>query len=282
MIDVGITVYLDDNIMSIIEFGWLYQSWIYTGCYEMSDIIVFHNPKLKKELLPKHENIIYAPLVPLSETDEEWAYYPHINGTWFLTTKEATFITKYKYILRTDPDCFLTSNFKNLRPRLALFGLSAFTKRPDVTEKLLRISTDWGIDQYYINIGGTIMTFSDDVINFSNLQLEYCEKLRDEEFKEGFGEWPGWYKRVINMYAGQLAANAVFSNNMILGGLDVFCMSDDEICPQDYHIHAWQTWNYFSKMRWHKGEYDNVDCDKLNKNIISDYCMWIAGKRVIK
>ena len=279
--DVGITLYLDNHVMSLIEVQWLYRSWVYSGTSEISDMIIFHNPTIDKDMLPKHPNIIHVPIVPLSETDDEWAYYPHINGTWFLTTKEAEYLTKYKYLLRTDPDCFFTSNFKDLRPRLAHFGLSAFSKRPDVSEKLLRISTDWGIEYYYKNIGATLMACPDDILLFSKTQLEFCHKLRDDEFKDGFGKWPGWYKGVLNMYAGELAANSVFSNNMVFGGLDVFCMSQDEISPQDYHIHAWQTWNCFSKLRWRAGEYDNVDFDKLNKNIISDYCLWIAGRKEI-
>ena len=281
--DVGVVTYLDNHPPSLYEITWLYKSWVYSGSSEVSDMIIFHNPEIRKDLIPRHENILHVPVVPLSKTNPDWAYYPHINGTWFLTTREAGYlIRRYKYLVRTDPDCFFTNNFPNLRPRLAMFGTSAFSKRAAVNQRLLDIATKWEINQYFTNVGGTVMGFSDDVISYSHIQLEYCHKLRDEEFKDGYGEWPGWFKGVINMYAGQLAANAYFSNNMVLGGLDVFCMSDDNISPQDYMIHAWHTWNYFSKLRWRAGEYDHVDFDKLNTNKINDYCLWIAGRKDIK
>ncbi len=51
----------------------------------------------------------------------------------------------------------------------------------------------------------------------------------------------------------------IFGNSMVLGGLDVWCMSQDPICNTDYHIHAWHTDSHFSKLRWHDGGYDTED-----------------------
>ena len=120
------------------------------------------------------------------------------------------------------------------------------------------------------------MAYSDQVIQYSLIQFEYCRKLLDEEFPDS-GEWPGWYIGVLSMYAGQLAALSYFGNGLTIGGLDLHCMAETEMCNTDYHIHAWHTWQYFSKLRWRRGEYKDMDISKLNKNSIADYCLWIAN-----
>lgn len=279
MKDVGISVYVDNNDKSIREFYWLYRSWEYSGSPDMSEIILFHNPKIPINLLPEREDVICIPLAPISETAAEWSYYPHINATWYLTTSVASYLNEYKYLLRTDNDVFLTKNFPNMRPRLATFGTSVYASNPEVANNLTRISEKWGIKQHFINIGNTVMAKSQTVLDFSIRQFEYAKRLKDEEFHNGVGVWGGWYLYVLNMYAGCLAANATYGNNMLLGGIDVFCQSTDPINTTDYHIHAWQTNQYFSKLEWEKGTYNDVDFNKLDTNIIADYCLYIAGKR---
>ncbi len=290
MNDTAITVYVDNDEKSIIELGWLYRSWLRSGSYDMSDLIIFHNPDVrtvndtvdllsKPKLLPSHENIKYVPLVPLSERMTDWAYYPHINGTWYLTMPDAAFIKDYRYVLKTDNDVFLTKHFQNLRPRLATFGTSGYSSNPEVAHNLVRIAEKWGIILTFIGVGATIMARGKHVLSYAAEQFEYAKRLKAEEFPDGIGSWPGWYLHVLNMYAGCLAANAIFGNSMVLGGLDVWCMSQDPICNTDYHIHAWHTDSHFSKLRWHDGGYDTEDMALLDENKVSDYCLMIAGKR---
>jgi len=278
-IDTAITVYLDNDERSILEIGWLCRSWIYSGSNEMSDIIIFYNPSIDKNLLPTEDGIEHVPMIPLTERGYEWTYYPHINGTFYLTAPEAAFITKYRYVLKTDNDVFLTKHFKNLRPRLATFGTSGYSADPSVAHNLIRIAEEWGITLTFIGVGATIMAQSEDVITYAKTQFEYAKRLRAEEFPDGEGEWPGWYLHVLNMYAGCLASNKVFGNSMVLGGLDVWCMSQDPICNTDYHIHAWHTDDHFSKLKWHEGMYENWDMCGIDENKVSDYCLLIAGKR---
>ena len=280
MIDTAITVFVDNNEKSIIEFDWLARSWKYSRSCEMSDLIVFYNSEVSVGRLPRHKNIIYIPIKPISETEKLWADYRRINATWYLTTPEAAFISKYRYILKTDNDVFLTKNFATFRPRLATFGMSSYASNPAVANNLTRISEEWGIKQHLINVGCTIMAPGEHVLVYVKNQYEYCKRLKVTEFPDGKGEWPGWTSLVLNMYAGCLAANATFGNSMVLGGLDVLCMCKDQIGPTDYHIHAWHTNNFFSKHHWYKGEYDSIKSHDLNPEIISEYCLWIAGRRV--
>lgn len=277
MKDAAVATYIDNVPTLITEFGWLYKSWLYSGSWTRSQIVAFHNPSIDLSLLPKDAGVTYIPLVPVTEIDPQWDQYKFINSIWFLTTNESTELFKYKYTLRTDCDCFLTTNFPSLRPRLAAFGSGMFADDASVVIKLAEIARRWGILPSFNNVGSTVMAPTEQVLQYSHIQLEFCRRLAVEEFKDGPGTWPGWYSGVLSMYAGQLAAMAYFQNGITLGGLDLHCMAETEMCNTDYHIHAWHTWQYFSKLRWRRGEYKDVDMSKLNRNSIADYCLWIAN-----
>lgn len=273
----AIAVYIDNKENIITEFGWLYNSWLLSGSWRTSRIVAFHHPAISQDDLPKDNDIEYIPLAPLTERETEWRDYPFINSVWFLTVPEASMLAKYKYVLKTDCDCFLTPYFPDLRPRLATFGAGMFAYDPDVAIRFVTIAKKWGISPVFNNVGSSFMAHSGMVLQQMQTQMEYCRKLKAEEFKNGYGTWPGWYQGVLTMYAGQLAAWSIFSFGMNIGGLDVHCMAREQMSPQDYHIHAWHTDGYFSKHKWRLGEYRNYDMNALDKTMIADYCLWIAG-----
>ena len=202
-------MYVDNDEKSIIEFRWLYRSWKYSDSSDISDLIVFYNPAIsnfeeyyetaQEASDPINQNVYTFPLTPLSEIEQEWAYYPHINASWFLTRPEASFLSSYKYLLKTDNDTFLTPNFPYLRPRLATFGTSADASNPEVVNNLTRLSEKWGIKQHFINIGCTIMAPGNQVLEYAKRQFEFCKRLKAEEFPDGEGQWPGGYLRGLDV-----------------------------------------------------------------------------------
>lgn len=274
MKEVAIVTYLDKDEKLIKEFSWLYRSWILSGSWLTSDLVVFHHPEVQIHNL----DVIAVPLVPLSSLETKWENYKFVNSVYYLTTPEASFLAKYKYTLRTDHDCFLTPNFPSLRPRLATFGIGMYAQEPNVVIKLAQIAKKWGILPNFNNVGSTVMTYSNALIEYSKLHLEYCNRLLAEEFPDE-GKWPGWFKGVLSMYAGNLAANAYFPMGLTFGGLDCHCMSLEPMCATDYHIHAWHTYDFFSKFAWHNGEYALIDVNSLDKQIIANYCLFIAGAK---
>ena len=275
--EVAVTCYIDNNINTIDEFRWLYNSWLKSGSWLMSDIVAFHHPQIQEFMLPKDNNITYIPLMPHIEKYPEWNNYSFINSIGYLTEPEAKALAKYKYILRTDCDCFLTPYFSTLKPRLTMFGAGQYASEPDVAIKLMSIAKEWGIKPAFNNIGSTVFGETQWVLIYSSIHLEYCKRLSEEAFKDGNGVWPGWYRGVLSMYAGQLAAQSYFGLAMTIGGLDVHCVAHEDISPQDYHIHAWHSFDHFSKFKWRKGEYVDYDMGKVDKTKIADYCLWIAG-----
>lgn len=287
MKDVAITTYVDNNTNCVTEFGWLHKSWLYSKSNEMSDIIAFCHPGISAELNIKYPGIITVPLEPLSEKDATWKEYKFINSIYYLTTPAAAAaLSNYQYVLRTDGDVFLTPNFKNLRPRLATFGIGLYANDYTVAKKLIEIAEKWKITPVLNNVGSTIMALKNAVLQYNQLHFSYCKKLRQDEFPDGYGTWPGWFMGVLTMYAGQLSANHYFGTGMVTGGLDVHCMAHAEMCNTDYHIHAWHTYDYFSKFKWRKGAYGDLDVSTstaslaaVNKNCIADYCLFIAGNK---
>lgn len=277
MKSVAVVTFVDDNPFLIEEFSWLYKSWIYSGSYRCSDLVVFCHPAAKDKLV-QDKNLMYVPMMPLSRTDASWTTYPFVNSVHFLTTEVASFIEKYEYVLRTDNDTFLTHNFVGLRPRLALFGMGAYVREEVADRKLPELAKKFKLNYCYIrNVGSTIFYKSSRVILYSKHQLALCKLIRDTEFKEdNAGTWPGWFSGTLTMYAGELAANDIFDYGIYLGGLDCMSMSSDEIGSNDYHIHAYHTNQYFSKLKWREGSYKDIDRNKLNVDRMNDYCMFIA------
>lgn len=272
MKDVAIATYLDKDERLFKEFNWLYKSWVLSGSWLTSDLVVFHHP----DVVIGNEDVIKVPVEPLTK-EERWKDYPFINSVYFLTTPQAEFLKSYKYLMRTDHDVFLTPNFPRLRPRLATFGMGLYAQDIDAVTNLVRKGAEWGVLFQNNNIGSTIIAYSNTTIEYCKLHLQYCERMLKEEFTTFGGVWPKWFKGVLSMYAGCLAANKFFGAGLQLGGLDCHCMSQDQMCSTDYHIHAWHTNDDFSKFKWHRGEYNNTNFYALDKTIISNYCLYIAG-----
>lgn len=273
----AIVCYLDDNHRLLEEFRWLWKSWRFSESDKVADLVVFYNPSTDHNKLPNDPEVIYIPSEPLTKKEEQWKNYPFINSIYFLTTPEAAQLTRYRYILRTDVDCFLTPNFKSLQPRLTTFGIGMYAQVPSVVTRLAEIAEQWSILPQFNNVGSTFMAYSDVALQYNHLHMEYCRIFLRDGFPNGDGKWPGWFKGVLTMYAGCLAANAFFGTGLVMGGLDCHCMSQDRMCSTDYHIHAWHTFDYFSKFHWHDGKYREIDMTKLDLNRISDYCLYIAG-----
>jgi len=276
--DCAVVVYLDNDGYCKLEFPWLYNSWRYSNADSRSDLIVFYNPLVDITDMPKESDVIYVPLNPTN--DPLWHDYPRINSTYFLTTSEAEIIKDYLYTFRTDIDNFFTKNFVNFRPRLATFGITVYASRdPKVGKRISAICERLGITQYFMNSDCHFMMNSYHATEYAKTQYEIATILKREEFKEGPGDWPGWYEYIINMYSAGIAANAHFTSGYMLGGLGVLSCCDDYIGSSDYTIHAVHTMEHFSKHRWRRGEYDVLDISALDESIVANYCIKMAGKR---
>lgn len=284
-VDLAITVYIDDNINIINEFEWLYKSFIYSGNYINSDIVAFCNPSVINKLdinIINDSNVILIPLEPLSSKDLLWKDYKFINSIYFLTTKEAEILLKYKYVLSTDCDVFLTKNLIDFRPHLHTFGLGHYISEWDIKSRdnIQNILKKLNLKYNFIhNVGASYLYLSQHVINFRKFQLDVCKYLINNEFKDE-GKWGSWYKGTMTMYAGEITANQLGVSGIMTNVLDSYSMSDHKIGKTFYHIHAWHTNQYFSKHNFRNGEYKDINVDELDIEIVNNYCLYLATKSI--
>lgn len=278
--DAAVTAYVDNDKYSSIEINWLYRSWLYSHSNERSDLVIFYNPSVDVNVLPHGSGIILVPLAPIWETESLWNDYHRINSAWFLSSKEAEIVHNYYYTLRSDCDAFLTENFVHFRPRLATFSSNVYASYdPSVGQKISQLHVKYGIKQFHMNVNNNIMACSNKVTEYAKVQYAIAKRLKTEEFKDGPGEWPGWYEYVINMYSAGIAANAFFGAGYALGGIGCMSTSTDPIGSTDYHIDCFHTDYDFSKHKWHEGLYDSIDYNSINGDSIINYCIKMAGKR---
>ena len=283
--DLAITVYVDDNENMIQEFNWLYKSFIYSGNYVNSDLVAFCNPSVINKLdlsILNDKNVVIIPSEPVSSLDKIWADYKFINSVYFLVTKEAEILGNYEYTLSTDADEFVTKNLVNFRPHIHTFGLGHYMWENDTVSrnKIEGIIKKLGLKYNFMhNVGQSYMYRTGDVINFRKLQYDVSRHLMLHEFPT-YGTWGGWFKGVITMYASEIVANQLGTANVVTNVLDSYCMSDHKIGNNFYLIHAWHTEQFFSKFKFRDGAYKDIDVDKLNIDIVNNYCLYLATKSI--
>ena len=193
--DLAITVYVDNNDIQIEYFSWLYKSFIYSGNYINSDIVLFYNPLIINKLdhhIIEDKNVIKVELNPIDKIDPIWSFYSFINSMYYLTTQEAEFLKEYQYILRTDCDVFLTKNLINYRPDTWVFGMGRYVKTIEVRDKIVDIINRLKLEYRFVhNVGSSLLFHSGDVMDFNKYQYDICRYLRLNDFKDYIGEWPG-------------------------------------------------------------------------------------------
>ena len=281
--DLAITVYIDDNQNIIEEFSWLYKSFIFSENYLNSDIVAFCHPnvfyKLDKKIL-NDKNVRLISYKPISEKEERWSNYKFINSIEYLNT-DNDILLKYKYLLSTDCDVFLTENLKDLRPnKMHLFGLGDYMNTKLEIDKVVEVINKIGFKYNFIhNVGTTYLFKSKDVIDFRRLQYKVCEYLLENEFKEE-GKWGTWYKGIMTMYAGEIVANQLSKQTLRTCVFDSISMTNGHISNEIYHIHAWHTYEYFSKFNYRKGEYKDINVDELDLDLVPNYCLFICEKSI--
>jgi hypothetical protein len=110
------------------------------------------------------------------------------------------------------------------------------------------------------------------------LSLPVTQHILNQEFHDGPGEWPRWYKWVSILYGTEIAVNHLVENICIdYGKLDYFSTSKDSI-REHPHIHCWHSDECFSKFQFVAGKYDHTDLDGLDIDKVQDYCLYIALK----
>jgi hypothetical protein len=91
-------------------------------------------------------------------------------------------------------------------------------------------------------------------------------------FSDHEGEWPGWYRGVALLYAGEIAVNHCAPDAQRSELLDAFSTSQEPL-SRYAHIHCWHTDDKFSKHHFMSSRYTLEDAQDLDLHVVRDYCM---------
>ena len=281
----AIVVYIDDSEKHLVEFGWLYKSWLMWSINNTWDILVFTNPSIIERVQSKfsHNNIKFIEMEP---TDSEYGF---INSYGMFQDKaNLEIVNEYDVLFKTDCDTFLTKHFADFKPwkDKVYVGIGMYANHLDtsslIQEKLKVISKGLGLNYWgHSHIGASLIGNTQNVVGISNLQVTVTKWLLNHGFPNGNGTWPGWFKGVSALYAHDIAINhAIPPLSLQQGSLDVWC-AGNKITSLDLHIHAWQqsTHAAFNKSKFHAGELPKIQFIKV-PDTAGDYCLLVANENV--
>jgi hypothetical protein len=114
------------------------------------------------------------------------------------------------------------------------------------------------------------------------------EEFTAAERNDQFGEatWPDWHHGVLSMYGSAMALNHLSGSNQMnvvkLNYLIDFPSSNTLNPNQKIHIHAFHTWEVFSKFAFKENKYDNMTVADKDLDKINYYCLKMAldSKRI--
>ncbi len=273
----AILVYVDHNSQMVEEFFWLYKSLIHTRSLDGGALIVVCHPEVVGHL-PADSRLVVIPALPHARTHAEWAGYPYINSVANLCAPDVLdACAGFELVLKADCDTFVTPAFASFVPSGLCFGFGAYAYEDSVRRKLVECSARWGFPHAGLhNVGASVYGPSEMVRHFLVAQMDYCRRLLAEEFAEHEGQWPGWCKNVLTMYAGELALRQTYPQRCSIGLLDHFPHATRRLGGDVLHIHAWHIEEYFSKHAFRAGEYDGIDPVTIDRDSLGGYCHWLA------
>ncbi|MDR5740685.1 MULTISPECIES: hypothetical protein [unclassified Caballeronia] len=280
----GVMIYVDNSATMLQEFEWIYKSWIFSGNWTTSDLIVVHHPDVAHALPLDDEGIVGVPCLPVAVPGSPFEGYHFMNSIGCVSGPHIDDIAlRYPFLLRTDADVFLTSNLVDFRPSYPVHGRGHYHRRPDFREKMLDFCKRHGVIHHnHFGCGSSLLAQSQLVVPFLRRQTYWCEKLLRDfgDDPANWGTWPDWFRGVSSMYAAEIAAAEAGNAFLRLGReriLDVESFCDEKIDSLVFHIHAVHTDTYFSKFEYRNGAYDDVDINALDISYIDQYCHWLAA-----
>jgi hypothetical protein len=208
-----------------------------------------------------------------ADEDPVWRGYGYINSIACMNGAGSERLDRYTHVLRTDVDTFITPAWNDFHPAGFVTGHGAYSNDDDVRQRLRAIAERYGlVHRGLTNIGSTWYGPTEVVRRTSALTEMLTRHLISNEFSDGEGQWPGWYRGVSLLYAGEIAVNHCAPDVQLTDLLDAFSTSA-EPTTRFVHVHCWHTDEKFSKHAFMAGKYTEADALDLDLNIVRDYCM---------
>jgi hypothetical protein len=210
------------------------------------------------------------------QSDPEWREYRYADAVACCNGRGAELLDRYSHILRTDVDTFITPAWNDFHPAEFTFGPSGYSNDDDVRQRILSIAAEWGlVHRGMINVNTTLYGPTALVRRVSALTEMLTRHIVTHCFANDSGKWPGWYREVAILYAGEIAVNHLVPDAKRSELLDGPSSSTNSTL--DYaHIHCWHTDKKFSKHAFQAGQYTLDDVRGTDLGVVRDYCMVMA------
>jgi hypothetical protein len=205
--------------------------------------------------------------------DPVWRGYRYANLLTCMNGAGAERLDPYTHVLRTDVDTFITPAWNDFHPTNFLFGNGAYSNDDEVRQRLRDIAARYGlVHRGLTNVGSTWYGPTEAVRRASAFAEMLTKHILTCYFSEHEGEWPGWYRGVAVLYAGEIAVNHCAPDAQRSELLDASSTSQEPL-SRYAHIHCWHTDEKFSKHHFMSGRYTLDDAQDLDLDVVRDYCM---------
>lgn len=217
-----------------------------------------------------------------ADDDPIWRGYGYINSIACMNGAGSEQFDRYTHVLRTDVDTFITPAWNDFHPATFVTGIGAYSNDEDVRERIRAVSALFGLNHHGVtNIGSTWYGPTDLVKRACAFAEMLTRHLITHEFAQDEGHWPGWYRGVSLLYAGEVAVNHCVPGVQRTELLDAFS-SSAEPTSRFAHVHCWHTDDKFSKHAFMSGKYTLADADDLDLNVVRDYCMAMSFRSLVE
>ena len=264
----AIVCFVEDNRHLIQQALALRHSWLYARSPD-TDLAVM-GPADVLARLP--DDLVKIEQQPAAD-DPVWRGYRFANSIACLNGASAERLDRYTHVLLTDVDTFITPAWNDFHPTSFLFGNGAYSNNDEVRQRLRDIAVRYGlVHRGLTNVHSTWYGSTEVVRRACGFAEMLTKHILTHYFSDHEGEWPGWYRGVASLYAGEIAVNHCAPDAQRSELLDASSTSQEPLSRYP-HIHCWHTDEKFSKHDFMSGRYTPEDAQDLDLHVVRDYCM---------
>jgi hypothetical protein len=264
----AVVCFVDDKPHLVQQALALRHSWLHAESPD-TDLVVMGPPNA---LARFPDDVVKIPQRPADE-DPVWRGYPYVNSIACMNGDGAELLDRYTHVLRTDVDTFITPAWNDFHPTDFTCGVGAYSNDAEVRQRIREIATRYGLGhQGLTNVGSTWYGRTDVVRRASAFAEMLTKHILTHYFASDEGAWPGWYRGVTLLYAGEIAVNHCAPNAKLSALLDAVSTTREPV-SRCAHIHCWHTDDKFSKHHFMSGRYAPEDARDLDLELVNDYCM---------
>jgi len=207
------------------------------------------------------------------ELDAEWHGYYFANSITCMNGAGAERLDRYTHVLRTDVDTFITPAWNDFHPTCFTCGNGGYSNDDEIRQRLREIAARYGlVHRGLTNVGSTWYGPTEVVRRACAFAEMLTKHIVSHYFADREGAWPGWYRGVSLLYAGEIAVNHCAPDAQRSELLDATSTTAEPI-SRYAHIHCWHTDDKFSKHAFMCGRYTPEDAQHLTLSVVRDFCM---------